>query len=310
MKRTFAILISVFTFCAAIQAETFEIDENYPFFDSIEASNSFQVTVKRGDVYSVHLVLDKRIENFTGVHLQGGTLVLGINEKEYTKDKVKNLFKQKDMSTLVLMATVYVPEDAEFKSIKLKNTATLSSEISFDVKNSLSIEATETSSAKCLDINAGSLTIMTEKKASVTATADSPKTRIVSKNSSNVELSLQGKSLEIDNDNFSELKMSGNVTEVKIKSSGFSKLSLKTVTDRLMVNAKGNAEIDASEADVDDVEVDLNSSECWVSPKKSLVMTLASNAKLYFDGKPLLTVKKIANSTVMPASESKNKNRK
>lgn len=305
MKRLFAILATLVSFCTISGAETLQKDIDFHFFDTIEASSSFQITVKRGEAYSVNLVVDTRIENFLDVRLNGNILVLGIDEKEFTRDKIKNMFNQKDSSPLVLIANVYVPEDAEIKAIKLEDSAILTSDIPFKTGENLSIEATETSAVKDLEISSGSLSIRTGKKASVAVSGKSSAVSILARNSSRVELSLQADKLDIENDSFSELKVAGAVTEIKTISSGFSKLSLKTSsTAVLRVNAKGNVQIDASEADVNDVEVELNSAECRVKPKSSLVMTLVSNAKLFFDGTPALTIKKIANSSVMLLSEA------
>lgn len=307
MKKLFAILASVFTFCSLSSAETFQKDESFTCFNAIEASNTFQVSVKRGSDYYVHLVIDKRVENYYTVFLNGGTLVLGIKEKEYTKDVVKNLFKQKDTSPLVLMATVYIPQDAEINEICLEDSAILTCDTPLRTKQNFKIETTETSSVKGLEIVSSSLTVKTEKKSSVIAEADSPEISINTKNSSIADLTVKAKNVNVESDNFSQLTLSGATTEARLRSSGSSKLAVKTTTENFFVSAKGSSVIDATEGVITNAEVELTGADCMVNPLKTLTLSVASNAELVFDGTPVITIKKITNSTVIPASEVKKK---
>ena len=307
MKKFFAIIASAFIFCTLSSAETFQKDEQLTMFNAIEASNAFQVNVKHGSDYSVHLVVDKRVEDFYTVFLNGGTLVLGINEKEYTKEVVKKIFKQKDTSPLVLMATVYIPQDSEINSIKLENSAILTSDITFNAKHNFNIETNETSAVKGVTIKANSLNVKTKKKSTVTASVNSSETSLITENSSIVDITLTGNNLNATSENLSQLTVSGTVPEVKINASGSSKQVVKTTTDLLFVAAKGNSDIDAKEASITNAVVELVSASCSVKPLQSLVINASNNAKLVFDGNPVITIQKINNSTVLPASEVENK---
>lgn len=304
MKKFFAILASAFTFCTLSSAETFQADEKLTVFNAIEACNTFQVNVKYGSDYSVHLVLDKRVEKFYTVFLNGGTLVLGINEKEYAKDLVKNIFNQKDTSPLVLMATVYIPQNAEISSILLEDSAILTSDVPFTTSREFSIETTETSEVRGIDVTASSLSVKADKKSTVIISSCSGNNYVVTKNSSNVDLTLTGNNLDMTCENFSQMTVSGTVTRIRVNASGSSKQTIKTTADNLFVSAKGNTFTDASEGSVVDTEVDLVSAKCRVRPSRSLVISAASNANLVFGGTPELTIKKISGSTVLPETDT------
>ena len=223
------------------------------------------------------------------------------------KDVVKNIFKQKDTSPLVLMATVYIPQDAEINEICLEDSAILTCDTPLRTKQNFKIEATETSSAKGLEIVSSSLTVKTEKKSSVIADADSPEISINTKNSSIADLTVKAKNVNVESDNFSQLTLSGVTTEARLRSSGSSKLAVKTTTENFFVSAKGSSVIDATEGVITNADVELTGADCKVNPLKTLTLSVTSNAELVFDGTPVITIKKITNSTVIPASEVKKK---
>ncbi len=304
MKKFFAILASAFTFCTLSPAETFQVDEKLTIFNAIEACNTFQVNIKYGSDYSVHLDVDKRVENFYTVFLNGGTLVLGINEKEYAKDLVKNIFNQRDTSPLVLIATVYIPQNAEINNILLEDSAVLTSDVPFTASNDFSIETTETSAVRGIDVTAGSLSVKADKKSTVIVSSCSGDNYVVTKNSSNVDLTLTGNNLDMTCESFSQLTVSGTLNQIRVNASGSSKQTIKTTADMLYVVSKGNAYTDAYEGSIVNTEVDLVSAKCRVRPIRSLVISAASNASLEFGGTPEIIIRKINSSTVLPVPET------
>lgn len=305
MKKIICIVAALTAIFAVANAETVNRKETLSTFHGLNIANNFEVTLTAGNGYSVSFDVDSRIADYCNVYVNAGVLTFKVDEKSFPKELKAQLKKEK--SPLGVSAHVTVPEHSMLQNITLADNAILVSHSSYTVSNSFSINASDNSVIKSLEINSPQVTVNASKKAKMHLDITCNAIQVNASNNSEINLEIETATLDFKLDNSAYVNCGGKANNCRVLASVSSKLNLKGNFDKMGVEAKGFAKIDALGASVTNVDVNLTNCECSVNAVETLRMTLSSGAKLVFDGAPVITIDKISTSSVSHARDAKKK---
>lgn len=310
MKKLLLIISLVTAAGLSAYADTIQKEESYSSFNAISIHDSFNVTLTRGSSYSVRALIDTRVTDYCRIYLQGRTLVMELDEKGMPRD-LKNGLRKKDSAPLALSAEIVIPETAGITAIDLDGSAVLAGNGKFNFPQTIAISTDDNSSVKSFEIKASKVVLKTSKKSNIQANVLAPEVEVLCNNNSFACLNVTGGSnvanntVNIESNSSSQVTLTGSSATTTVKASGSSKVNLNSSANKLTVIGKGNSTIDAHLASVEDADIDLTSSDCWVVPLKTLKIKVASNGNLTFGGNPSIDINKIASSSVLREADSK-----
>lgn len=305
MKKIICIVAAMTAFFAVANAETVSRSEKLGSFQGLNIASNFEVTLSAGDSYSVSFNVDSRIADYCNVYVNAGVLTFKVDEKSFPKELKAQLKKEK--SPLSVSARVTIPEHSMLQSITLADNAILVSHSSYTVSNSFNINASDNSVIRSLDVNSPQVTVNASKKAKMHLDITCNAIQVNASNNCEINMEIEAATLDFKLDNFAYVNCGGKSNNCRILASSSAKLNLKGNFDKMGVEAKGFVKIDALGASVTNVDVNLTNCECSVNAVETLRMTLASGAKLVFDGAPVITIDKISTSSVSHARDAKKK---
>lgn len=305
MKKIICIVAALTSMFVAANAETVNRSEKLNSFHGLNIADNFEVTLTAGDSYAVSYDVDSRIVDYCGVYVNGGVLTFRVDEKSFPKELKAQL--KKDKKPLSISVHVTIPEHSMLQNVTLADNAILVAHSSYTVSNSFTINASDNSVIKTLDINSPQVSINASKKAKMHLDITCNAIQVNATNSSEINLEVETATLDLNLDNFVNVNCAGKANNCRILASSSAKLNLKGNLDKMGVEAKGFVKIDALGASVTSVDVNLNNCECSVNVVETLRMTLAGGAKLVFDGAPVITIDKITSSSVSHARDTKKK---
>lgn len=302
--RKVILLASALLCCNMVSfAQNVQKREQYSSFNAISIHNSFEVTLVSKGEYSVYLDVDGRVADYCRAYLQGGTLVIEMDEKGMPKELKSSLKKTPALS---FQAEISIPSLSAVQNINLFDAAVLKGNGSFDFSNNVTVTTDGTSSVKSFDVHSPGITFKTSRKSNVYAKLDVTNVDLNSGNNSFVILDVKNaKSVSVDAGAMSQVSISGTSSDMVVKSSSSAKVNVNATLEKLTVIGKGNSSVDAHSSSVKDADIDLTSSDCWVVPEKTMRIKLVSGGKLVFGGSPKIEINKISNSSVLRESDSK-----
>lgn len=295
-----ALMTGLVSFAATIQKV-----EHYALITGIVVKNDFHVSISSGGDYSAHMTIDSRLADYTRMFLQGSTLMIEVNEKDFPKE-LKAQLRKKD-AAITAQVVVTLPVTASIHNIDLYDNATVTFSGKFDNFQSLQIVADGNSTLKSLHCKATKADITAKKKALVHANIEASNVNLVTSNSAEAHYNIECTNLNTTFEGQSNTTVSGTAKVATINASNSSKVELAGSYPKLTVVGKGNSSVDASTVSADDVSVDLNSSNCDIKANKTLKIELASGAKLVYGGNAAINIEKITNSSVSKSGNSKRK---
>ena len=291
-----AILIGASSICGYSQIR--DIRHNLSRFDAIEASDGFEVSIKKSDSHSIRMSVDDAIESYVECYVKSGVLHIGLDKKKVPKD-VKKLYKGKNSDGPRLEATVSMPvlksltlnDDSEFVSSgnqsgdiftlvmngssKAKGLSVVSRTVNVTVgKNAVLSDASVTAE--------GDLTVTTDGKAEVSIKCAAE----------NLTLSLAGNSVS---------SIEGKIEkDITVSAAGSAKLGLSGKAEALSVTGKStSAAVDASELKVPGCVITVTGTSVILPASDSLELDLGKGAEVTYAGDPVVKLVKIQNATVL-----------
>lgn len=288
-----------------LSAQNVENRTSLSSFHAISVSNNFEVILQEGADYAIETSIDSRISDYCTTNVSGGVLVLKVDEKSFPKE-LKAQLKGKEKADN-LKAVITVPSSNLLQKIELTDKAQLESHSKFTAANSLTINTSGNAVIKSLDVNSPQVSIIAANKSKIHIDVKSTTLQLTASNNADVNVEAETTNLDIKTDGNAEVTASAKCTNCVLNSSLVSKVNLKGTVDKLAVNAKDMTKIDAKSANANDVDVNLKSCECTVTPLKTLRINISGGAKLIFDGAPVITIDKIAGSSVTNARDVKKK---
>lgn len=309
MKKLFSVISLVAAISlSASAANSVQRTEQFSSIGGISVPGDFKVLLQHGATPKVELNVDARVADYCRAYIQGSNVVIELDTKNYPKE-LKNQLRQKNSEPLILEATVSIPADGQFNSISLKSNASLVSTSTLRFQQKLSIDTEDNSVLKLMNVSATSIKVKAENKSNVEFTATASNINVSAENNAVLNLKLSGKNAEIESSGSSTLTVDARVDNITVKPAGQSKYNLTGSSSTMIIFGKGNSYVDAHSFSSQDADVDMNSSECFVNPSKTLKIKLESGAKLVYDGSPAIEINKIQKSSVIRAVDYRDKNK-
>ena len=322
MKRalfTIAALVLV-TLGLSAQSRSAELtDKDIPVsaFNSIDVSDSFDVTVSRGS-YGVRLTVDKNLAPYVEIYVKAKTLYLSYDEKAVPKDIKKMYNKRKDGLSPMFRVVVYTPE---LQSVSLSDNATFSALEEF-MANQFELSATGKALVKNLSVTASSAKVSLKKNAAATVSLRTERgVEVFTENNANLKMTFSGNELALNAEGSSVVVAEGSCLSINSVSSGSSQISvISNDTEKVDLNTEGsskvtltgkatemtvkgsrNSTVDAFSMPVETVEATLsNSASVTVNVSKLVTASLVGGSSLYYSGMPEFQIRKIVKSTLAP----------
>ena len=322
MKRalfTIAALVLV-TLGLSAQSRSAELtDKDIPVsaFNSIDVSDSFDVTVSRGS-YGVRLTVDKNLAPYVEIYVKAKTLYLSYDEKAVPKDIKKMYNKRKDGLSPMFRVVVYTPE---LQSVSLSDNATFSALEEF-MANQFELSATGKALVKNLSVTASSAKVSLKKNAAATVSLRTERgVEVFTENNANLKMTFSGNELALNAEGSSVVVAEGSCLSINSVSSGSSQISvISNDTEKVDLNTEGsskvtltgkatemtvkgsrNSSVDAFSMPVETVEATLsNSASVTVNVSKLVTASLIGGSSLYYSGMPEFQIRKIVKSTLAP----------
>lgn len=305
IKKLFISTLAVVMSGIVSFAATSQKLEHYALITGIVVKNDFHVSVHSGVEYSADMSIDSRLADYTRMFLQGSTLVIEVNEKDFPKELKAQLRKKE--ATMTAQVVVTLPLTASLQNIELYDNATLTFSGKFENFQSIQIVADGNSTLKSLHCKATKADITAKKKALVHANIEASNINLVTSNSAEAHYNIDCTSLNTTFEGQSNTAVSGTAKVATISTSNSAKVELAGTYPKLTVSGKGNSSVDASTVSADEVSVDLNSSSCDIKANKKLKIQLTSGAKLVYGGSAVIDIDKIQNSSVTRSGSTKRK---
>lgn len=296
VKKNLCILFmaAAMAFGVNASAQTKDIENSFSAFNSIEASNDFEVTLVFDENYSSIMTVDEQLADYVKAYVKGKTLFIELDEKSVPKE-TKKAYSAKGAQPPVLRAVVHLPE---ISAITIADNVVLSSTEPIN-SDKFTLSVAGNAQVKLLNVNSRNATLNASKKTSVNMTVSSDDITVNTDNQANFKLSYDCKTLTLTPSGSSILSLSGEAHKIDVKSEGSSKTTLTGAADEISFTGKGSSEVDATALKVDDAVVNLsNSSTVKENAGKSLKIELTGNSNLFFGGKPAIDIVSIKSSTV------------
>jgi len=296
-------------FCLSALAETTQKKDTFSNFTGISVSNNFVVTLTSGTSYSASLDIDSRVADYCRMYLQGTTLVIDVNEKDFPKE-LKAQIRRSGASSIVAVATITVPDGSLLQNITLTGNAALSCSRTLEASEDMFVSMEGNSKITSLVINSSkAVTIKAEKNAEITADLTVSNVKINAAGNSEFDLKVKAADMNIVCGNSSNIKLNGSLSSITAETSGGSEISFSGEAALLKVTGKGNSFVDALSANVTDAELVLSGADCDVNASKTLKVNQESGSKIIFAGEPAIAVERIVNSSLTRSTDPANRKR-
>ncbi|MCF0176481.1 MAG: DUF2807 domain-containing protein [Bacteroidales bacterium] len=304
MKRTLtaAAMVLACIFQAHAQ-KTIEQVHDLSAFTSVSANKNIEVSVVESKTFSVKVVVDEIICDYTKVYVKGSTLFLDIDEKSYPKE-LKTILKGKNAVVPRVKATVYMPS---LKEVALAEEAVLEIQKTLN-SDSFKLSAQDNASVKMLSFNGDQITISTKGKAQVRVDAQANKVDINAAGSSNCSVTATAGTLGLTSSNSSSVKVDGKFHNAEIKSENTSETTVTGECGSLKLETSGLSSVYSDGFAVTNAEVKMSNGNAWINAKDLVAVDIENGAYLVFNGSPRLDIVKVKNSSLLhPADDKKKK---
>lgn len=300
MKRLFAIATSVLMLLAGIAAKGQTVSKTADFssFNSIEASEDLEITLKHASASRVVCTVDEGLEDYLETYVKNKTLYLTFNKKALTKE-LKKKYKGKNAPKPILKVTVQVPS---IEVIRLTDNVVLDASGQDFSFSDFSISAVGKSRVNNLKIKSGKvINLQVSGNARVNADVTCENLLVNINKSGMLDLNQHATKLNFVTDDSALANISGNAGKVSIENSGRSKLNfLSGKANSLTTSSSGSSEVNALDFPVTTASLVMNGSSIHLKAEKSLKLELDGEAVVEFAGKPVLDVVSILDSSLYP----------
>lgn len=300
MKRILAVFIAAVSFGIFTDAGTITRTLSVNKFDNITVSNEFSVEIRTGLKYSVDLTVDERINDYCEVVVNSSTLYIKVNKKEYP-GVLKSQLRKSANSFVTMNAVVTIPASADFKGIRLEDSANVSG-CTIKGGKYLAVTMVDKSTVNSVSLNASEVDITIQDKASIEADVKAGEINLYASNGSKSSLNVKGTSTNVEVSGSPVVFIEGENTNLYLRNDGkFATkpdVELKGRCSCFTAECKGDTEVRASGLKADEVILTISHCAFHVYASRSLKLSMEGNAKLAFDGSPDIDIVRILNSTV------------
>lgn len=297
MKKLLATIASLVVLgCGILSAQVEQYSIDVQPFSSLDLSGPFQVSLVRGSQYRVLISVSEPLKPYVECSTLGSTLSLTLDERRVPAD-VKRQFRGRNTPDPVYSAVIYVPD--LLQSVTISGKAAMHD--TEDVFDKARVVFSLSGNAAVKAVSLSSLVFKLEMRG---------------KSSADFEVSCR--ECVVDIANTSSLVMVEKSEDSFYTIAGSSKSRVKCNTERLTLNAKGNAsmnlsgegdgatfelgstsEVDASSFKVSDADVRMSSvSRLSVAADNVLRVNLNGGSTLLFSGDPAVSIDNIRSATM------------
>ena len=297
MKRFLIILmLSLVAVSYADAQNCVSKETDMKFFTSVNVSDQFSLTLRKGTGYVLKTNIDERIEPFLIAYVQNDVLYLDIDRKKFTPE-LKKALRTPQGNGSVLEAEVSVPL---LKSLEISDNALIKC---LDVieTESFVLKATEKARVSDLEVMCSNAEVNISKSSAVNAEISASSVlKISSAGTSKAYVKHRGDSLSIASTGSSAIEAVIEVKGLMVDNSGMSSVNIVSgKAGSLMVDASGSARFNAADVAVPSVYmVQSGSSRSVVNVTDTLKVNLVGNSSLEFKGNPYIELEKIVSSTL------------
>ena len=297
MKRLLVILLLSLTAVIYADAQSCVSKEtDMKFFTSVNVSDHFSLTLRKGSGYMLKTNIDERIEPFLIAYVQNDVLYLDIDRKKFTPE-LKKALRTAQGNDPVLEAEVSVPllnmleinDDAVVKGADVIET------------ESFVLKAAEKASVTDLEVMCSKAEVNVSRSSVVNAEINASSVlKISSSGTSKTYVKHRGDSLSIASTGSSAIEAVIEVKGLVVDNSGMSSVNIVSgKAGSLMVDASGSARFNAADVAVPSAYmVQSGSSRSVVNVTDTLKVNLVGNSALEFEGNPYIDLEKIVSSTL------------
>lgn len=307
MKKLFysalALVIATLTLGSAnaVAAEK-EYEVNLPNFTSITADSDFQLTVTRGNAYSVTLYVEETLYTYVQAGVKGTTLSISVDSKKIPAE-IKKAFRGKGNEP-VYRAVVTMP--GNLQTVELMDKAVLVALDDVFDEASFRLVLSDNSNCNPFTVNSKSLDVKLDKRANAEFTAESENVKIDLSGSSNLSLTQKADVVEVYQAGSSNFLFNGSSDKMALTVKGTAKSVLNGTVPTVNYVLSGSSNVNAVNLVSEDAFVEMNSICTLVeAASKNLHINISNGASLTFKNDPVFHITAIKVASVVDYDEKK-----
>lgn len=288
-------------------AQSRQLSHDFSEFNKVSVTNNFEVSLVKSDRYSIDLTIDDVLHEYVHAYVKSKTLILELDEKAIPKE-VRKLYKGRGVEGAVLKAVVYMPV---VNGINLEEGAVLSAPGDFP-SDGFELNMAGSSILKSLSIEsrAGAVINLKKKCTAVLSVSAEKDIEVNTANTSDLSLVQDCVNLVINSKGVTggTVSASGDANEIKVNADGSAKVTLTGKTDKLAVDGKGAANIDALNLKTPVCSAVLReAAKLTEAATENLSIDIAGASSVVFDESPVFEIIQVKNSSVLKYAASDKK---
>lgn len=282
---------------------TKEINHDFSSFNAINVDNDFTVSLEKSKKnYSISVTVDAVLKEYVQTYVKNHTLYIELDQKSIPSD-VKKLYKGKNSPAPTLKAVVSTPEYVTDVTMSGASVLTVDEEIEC---NEFTLTLKESAEARHLAIDAGTITVNAESKATAELKLYADNLNINTLGNSKLEIESESEIVNVKNGGNAEVKFDGKAVTANIEAAGSSKTILLGQTGDLNITGTNASNVDAINFRTANATVKLNNmSKVTEAATDKLSVELSGNSTLIFDCEPVVNIVNIKSSTMTRYENSK-----
>lgn len=286
-------LLAVLLSPSVLRAQTESSSQEFSAFTSLEASNSFQLTLVVSDEYKVEWTADKKVIDYVDIYCRNKLLHIGLSDEGVSY--VRRNYKSSNAPAL--KATVYVPT---LSSISLTDNVTLDmTGVTLEV-DGLTVTADGKSAIHDLTVisDAGSVSLTALNYGEINASVVSDVTETVAEKSGRINLTQDSRALTCSTSGSAQISVSGDAERVVCNSKGTSTVSVTGTALSLEGIINGGSTLDAGGCELQKGKLSMNGGIASMNPSVELIIDMKAGAELTYGNDPVVDIIAITRSTV------------
>lgn len=282
---------------ALAQIKVTQYSQDVSSFNVVDVSQQFEVSVVRGDNYSVNFTVDEPFKDYVNCSVSESKLFISVDEKKVSND-VKKMYKGKGAPEPTFRAVITTP--TYIHGIYMHDKSVFFEARDVMAEDDVTIFAAENAQIKTIVIASQNVNVELDKKANATLTITANKLVVNTAGNSICAITADAKECELNTKNASQLTVDGTIDIYKVNAAEGSKLNLSGTAPEVSYTCNGKATVNADELKTENAFVSMaGGCNLSIAPSRSIKMNLAKGSTLTFTGDPIISIEAIKSASVI-----------
>ncbi len=291
--------VALLCFVQGAMAQISEISQATAAFSGVEVSNAFELSLEKGESYSVQLSIDERLANYVQTVVVDNVLRIYVDENKFTPE-VRKYYRSRTSRAPVMRVTVYAP--TELHILNLKGESSLV-RVGSGVLNPMQLSVSLGDDVALGDVgfDAIRMSLKLERRSSIKGTVRAQTLSLEAAGSAEINLTVEADEAEMSfSSNATSVFVCDNLGYLSVSSKGTSRTIFNGSVRQADYLISGSANVNAENMVCTDASVDM-SGFCSLTESASgtlNIVNLSNGAKLVYKNAPAITIGSIRNSSV------------